>query len=307
MPVHTRAYDPAGPDFAAMWRLLQQDYARRRDHFVWLVSRFGDWKYGLWREAKYFPMFFRNHAQLWLDGLGEVAGFVLSEDGDNLFFIFTRPGYDYLYGEILDWTISNWGPRYPALVAEVNEGQAEAITALAQRGFACQGEAAITRAYAVAAQTAAGTTLPAGFRIVSIAEEPDYRGKRLVQVNAFRGKDTVEEIDLWAYEYSRESPAYDPHLDVSVVAPDGWHVASCLGFVDPHNRIAEIERVCTHAEQRGRGYASAAIRACCERLHARGYERAYITGYSGEANNLYEKLGPVNRSRWLRYELLCAP
>jgi predicted GNAT family acetyltransferase len=77
-----------------------------------------------------------------------------------------------------------------------------------------------------------------------------------------------------------------------------------VGFVDPLNNIAEIERICTHAEQRGRGYAFAAVRACFERLHGRGYARAYITGYSGEANNLYEKLGPVNRCRWLRYELM---
>lgn len=57
------------------------------------------------------------HAQLWFDGLGEVAGFVLSEDGENIFFIFTRPGYDDLYTAILDWTIENWGSRWPSLVA----------------------------------------------------------------------------------------------------------------------------------------------------------------------------------------------
>ena len=112
MPIYNRPYNPDGPDFVKMWRLLQQDYARRKDNFVWLVSRFGDWKYGCWREAKYFPMFFRRNAQLWLDGFDEVNGFVLSEDGENIFFIFTRPGYDHLYGEILDWTIANWGPRY---------------------------------------------------------------------------------------------------------------------------------------------------------------------------------------------------
>lgn len=304
MPVFTRAYDPAGADFANLWRLLQQDYARRRDCFVWLVSRFGDWKYGLWDERKYFPTFFRNHAQIWIDSLGDMVGCVLSEDGGNLFFVFTRPGYDHLYGEILDWTVCNWGPRHGSLLAEVNEAQADAVAALTNRGFTSLGAAATTRAYSVAAQAAAGFTLPAGYRIVSIAEEPDYRGKRLVQVNAFRGLDEVKEIDLLAYEYSRESGAYDPHLDLSVVAPDGQHVASCVGFLDHANNIAEIERICTHAEHRGRGYAFAAVRACFERLHARNCERAYITGYSGEANNLYEKLGPANRTQWLRYEMV---
>ena len=88
-----------------------------------------------------------------------------------------------------------------------------------------------------------------------------------------------------------------------MVSPDGQHVANCVGFIDPLNKIAEIERVCTHAYHRQRGYAFAAIRDCFRRLHARGYDRAYITGYSSEANGLYEKLGPVNRTRWFRYQL----
>jgi hypothetical protein len=51
---------------------------------------------------------------------------VLSQDGENIFFISTQPGYNHLYGEILDWTLANWGPRYASVVAEVNEGQSEA-------------------------------------------------------------------------------------------------------------------------------------------------------------------------------------
>jgi ribosomal protein S18 acetylase RimI-like enzyme len=303
MAIYHRAYSPDGLDFAKIWRLLQHDYRRRGDAFVWLVSRFGDWKYGCWRESKYFPMFFRRHCQVWLDGFEEVQGVVLSEDGENIFFIFTRPGHDHLYGEILDWTIANWGPRYSSLLAEVNARQEDAIAALSRRGFTCNGEAATTRAYVPGDQAAQGWKLPDGFRVVSIGEEPDYAGKRLVQRNAFSGQNEVSELDLLTYEYSRESDAYDPHLDLSVVAPDGQHVASCVGFVDPVNNISEIERICTHSEHRQRGYATAVIRACCERLHARGCARAYITGYSGEANNVYEKLEPVARTKWYRYEL----
>ena len=152
-----------------------------------------------------------------------------------------------------------------------------------ERGFANLGEAAITRAYLVAEQAAAGhaaagSPLPPGFRAVSIAEEPDYLGKRKVQRSGFSGQNDVRQIDLLTYEYSRESNAYDPALDVSIVAPDGQHVASCVGFVDPVNNIAEIERVCTHADHRQRGYAFAAIRDCFRRLartrlHAGLYHR----------------------------------
>lgn len=64
--------------------------------------------------------------------------------------------------------------------------------------------------------------------------------------------DEMTPLDLLAYEYSRESEAYDPHLDISVVAPSGQHVASCVGFVDRANNIAEIERICTHSDHRRR-------------------------------------------------------
>ena len=138
---------------------------------------------------------------------------------------------------------------------------------------------------------------------MSIAEEPDYLGKRNVQRNGFSGQNDVREIDLLTYEYSRESNAYDPALDISVIAPDGQHLASCVAFIDPANNISEIERVCTHMDHRQRGYAFATIRDCFRRLHERGYTRAYITGYGNEANGLYEKLGPVNRTRWYRYQL----
>jgi ribosomal protein S18 acetylase RimI-like enzyme len=306
MSIYHRPYDPQGADFVQMWRLLQADYARRGDNFVWLVSRFGDWKYGCWREAKLFPAFFRRHAQVWVDGFDEVQGFVLSEDGENIFFIVTAPGYDHLYDEILDWTATQWGPRYGSLLAEVNEGQPDALAALARRGFMDLGHIATTRAYAVAEQAALPSMLPAGFRVVSIAEEPDYLGKRQLQCNAFSGRNEVRELDLLTYEYSRESSAYDPWLDLSIVAPDGQHVASCVGFVDPRNHISEIERVCTHSDHRQRGYALAVIRACCQRLQVRGVGRAYITSYGAEANNLYEKLHPVNHSRWHRYELKTA-
>ncbi len=302
MTLTCRPYSDA--DFAPLWRLLQRDYAARRDGFTWLVSRFGDWKYGLWGESKYIPTFFPKNAQVWADGLGETVGAALSEDGGNVFFIFTAPGFDYLYETILDWVIAHWRERFESLVAEVQEAWAPTLATLEARGFRRVKEAAITRAYDVAQQAARPPVLPDGFRIVSIQEEPDYRGKRLVQKNAFAGVDGVTALDLEAYEYSRLSPAYDPWLDLSVVDPDGVHAASCLGFLDTANRISEIERVCTHSAYRRRGLAEAVIRACFQRLAQRGVERAYITAYGPEADALYEKLGPVARRAWAHYELL---
>ncbi len=88
------------------------------------------------------------------------------------------------------------------------------------------------------------------------------------------------------------------------VIPDGMHVASCVGFTDPANRAAEVEKVCTHNHYRRQGLAEAVIRECFHRLGQRGIDKAYIEGYSGEANGLYEKLDPCARKQWFHYELV---
>jgi len=303
MIAHTRPFDPDRHDFEKLWRFLQQDYVQKKDRFVWLVSRLGDWRYGLWTEKKTIPSFFRNHAQLWVDGFDQPVGCVLSEDGGEIFFIFTQSGYDYLYGEILDWTVQHWRSRYATLKTEVHEYQREALAVLEMRCFRSLGVVATTRTYDLLAKRDEPVRLAPGFHIVDMAENMDYRSKALLNVNGFGDQDQVSEMDLLRFEYSRENPAYDPALDLSVLTPEGLHVASCVGFTDPANGMAEVEKVRTHNRYRRQGLAEAVIRECFHRFSARGIQRAYITGYSIAANGLYEKLGPCDRKLWYHYEL----
>ncbi len=303
MLVSHRPFDPDRNDFEKTWRFLQQDYAQKQDGFIWLSSRLGDWKYGLWNEKKYIPSFFRNYARVWVDRFDQLLGFVLSEDGDNIFFIFTLPGYEYLYGDILEWTVQHWGPRYASLKTEVHEYQAHALGMLQNKGFCSLGVVATAREYDLQAKENEPVSLPPGFQIVDMAENGDYRSKGLLNKNGFENQDEVSEFDLSRFEYSRGNPAYDPHSDLSVITADGVHVASCVGFNDPAYRVAEVEKVCTHNQYRRLGLAEAVIRECFHRLSSRGIERAYITGYGPGANALYEKLGPCNRKQWFHYEL----
>ena len=302
-PNDNRPFTLKGADFEKMWRFLQEDYARKQDQFIWHIGRLGDWLYGLWNEHKCIPTFFGKHAQLWLDDFEQLLGFVIDEGGDNTFYIFTLAGYEYLYPEILDWTIEHWGSRGPTLVAEVHEFQTMALATLESRGFRSKGPEAMTRKYDLREKIFEPIQLAAGYRIVNMAENGDYEAKASLFKDGFSNSSEVSKFDLLKFEYSRENPAYDPALDFSVVAPDGVHAATCVGFIDPPNRAAEVEKVCTHRGYRRQGLAEAVIRECFQRLGQRGIERAYITGYSGEANSLYEKLGPVRRKQWVHYEL----
>ena len=303
MIVCSRPFDITRNDFERMWRFLQQDYGQKQDRFVWLFCRLGDWKYGLWNEKKYLPSFFRNHAQLWVDGFDRLLGFVLSEDGGNIFFIFTLHGYGYLYTDIMEWTIQHWRPRYATLKTEVHEYQGEVLAQLENRGFCSLGAVANTWEYDLLKKENEAVRLNSDFRIVDMGENADYRSKALLNVNAFDNRSQVSEFDLLRFEYSRESPAYDPSFDFSVVTLEGMHVASCVGFHDPTCGVAEIEKICTHNQYRRQGLAEAVVMECFQRLRKRGIERAYITGYSEEANGLYEKLGPCKHKQWFHYEL----
>jgi ribosomal protein S18 acetylase RimI-like enzyme len=301
-PYH-RPWSEARNDFEKMWRFLQQGYAQKQEQFVWHFSRLGDWKYGLWDEKKYVPSFFRNYAELWVDAFDQLLGFVLSEDGEEVFYIFTRHGYEYLYADILDWTIEHWGPRYPVLKAEVHEYQEEALACLESRGFCSAGVVAMTRQYDLLARPDETIELPAGYRIMDMCENGDFRNKALLYKGGFGDEDEVSEFELLRFEYSRENPAYDPRFDLSVVTPEGVHAAGCVGFHDPVQGIAEVEKVCTHYQYRRQGLAEAVIRECFRRLKKAGIKRAYITGYSVGANALYEKLGPCWQKQWFHYEL----
>lgn len=302
MHLHHRPYDELSHDFARVWRFLLDDYTHRQDQFIWLFSRFGDWKYGLWGENKFFPPFFRENAHLWLNDLDELLGFAISESGDENFTIFTRPGCVWLYNEILDWVTGHWQGRGKPLKTEIHQFQTDEVRCLEEKGFTNRGMVAITRQYELAKKASEPILLPEGYRIVDGLTDQNDRSKRALQRGAFAGTDEVRDVDLWAYAYSRECPCYFPQYDLSVIDTGGTHVASCLGFVDFEHRVAEVERVCTHPQHRRKGLAEAIIRACFHRLAASGIQTAYITGYGDEALGLYGKLGAVKEKRWDLYE-----
>jgi ribosomal protein S18 acetylase RimI-like enzyme len=177
------------------------------------------------------------------------------------------------------------------------------MVSLERRGFHSLGIIAVTRVYDLTEKVCEPVRLKPHYRIVDMVENGDYRGKGLLYLNGFSGKDEVSEFDLARFAYSRESPAYDPRCDLSVIAPGGAHVATCVGFNDPDYRMAEIEKVCTHSDYRRQGLAEAVIRECFHRLHQRGIAWAYITSYGPEADALYEKLGPCGHKQWFHYAL----
>jgi ribosomal protein S18 acetylase RimI-like enzyme len=303
MKVVSRDYNPDGSDFKQLCLFIVGDNALKKEYFIWQLGRMVDWKYGLWNQHKFFPTFFSKNARLWLNYCGELVGFAISESGGGDFSIFVQEAYIHIYEEILQWVVENWRDRDNTLQTELNEVQVYQRQILEQYGFTAGEGSEITRVFDLKNREASHRVLEDGFKIVDMASHYDPVGKAKLQLNAFRNRDNVEEIDLLAREYVRESPIYRAAFDISILNPQGEHVAGCEAFIDYQNGVAEIERVCTHNAYRRKGLARVVIEDCFQRLQAHGVYSAYITGWNEATNNLYGNLGHRKEVIRNHYEL----
>ena len=299
MRIYNRPFDEKQNDYNKMWEFLIQDYADKKDQFIWTIGRLGDWKYGCWNEQKCFPNFMRKNAQLWMNQ-EELVGFIISEDCDNGFFVFAKRGYEFLLAEMLQWVKFFWKDREGELSTQVNQYSDEYIQILEKEGFVKRGQEEIERLYKLSDKVKEGIILDSEFTIEDMLQHPDLEGKAILYNNAWRNGSKVTNYDMLRYEYNRESPCFHPKFDLSIVNQNGLHVASCVAFIDYQNHYAEIEKVCSHSEYRSKGLAEAVIRECFRRLYNEGIEYAYIGGSSAEAKGLYGKLGAIKT--WYLYD-----
>lgn len=300
--IHRNYAEEAG-DFNRLCRFIIANNQPIRTYSTWCLGRFVDWKYGLYENKRAVPDFCGQNAHLWFDAFGDLAGFVISENGDAGFAIITTEGYRFLFTEMLAWVLAHWGDRGPQLAVEITERQVAEAAILDDHGFQHTGTF-FTRCFDLTRELLPRVPLEAGFIIVDMAVYPNYWAQRLLRDNAFSGINTPTEEELQErllfYNHSHQGPIYHAPTDLCVVAPDGRFVAGCEALIDARNAEADIERVCTHSDFRRRGFARAVIQECLYRLQGMGMRRAYITGYSAEAVALYGSLGAVAETKsWI--------
>ena len=317
-----RAYDESAGDFGRLWDFLVRDYADRDGRVDWMVGRLADWKYNLATERKLSPLFTSKSAHLWLDHRGELRAFAINEDLRHRITVLVQAGFEHAYPMALDWAVdawstyaSPWNPDAGAasedavaawrrLVIVAGEWAARETEVLASRGWQDLGLEAVTRRFDVATKAAEPYTIPDGYRLVSMAGDPNIASKVRLHHDAWHPGTPVTALDLDIWEYCLTAPTYDPELDISIVAPDGEHVAGCTAFPDYVNSNSEIERVCSRSDHRRRGLVQAAIHGCFQALDRAGLRTATITGESDAAIDLYGKLGATEEWAWHAWQLV---
>lgn len=298
MKSHHRPFVYESSDFKRMCALVVEDNASKKDAFVWQIGRLVDWKYNLFNFKRCFPGNYAAAAHLWFDYYDELIGFVISEEFDGSFEIILLEEYNHLYPEMLMWAGSEWGKQHSALIACAVETHLNRITALEQAGYQRTGDIEMVRIF----DTSLFCDHPypaAPFSFQSMAENKNYNNQTLLRRSAWPRHTIEQQADDAIRAYTRTSPIYDARFDFVLIDNAGSHLSGCEAFIDWVNNTAEIERVCTHAEHRNKGYSQMVLRSCLRALHENHIATACITGWDDRTIHLYGKLGHVNE--FVRY------
>jgi ribosomal protein S18 acetylase RimI-like enzyme len=190
-----------------------------------------------------------------------------------------------LHHELLDWfeaEVEGEEPRTSSLSTD-----AERLDLLRSRGYEVDSESTEFVYHARELSELTEPTVPEGYRLRTV--EPDDLQQRVEihQIVWAPSRVTVE-----SFTGVQAAWPYRPDLDCVVEAPDGAFAAYCLAWLDPDNRVGELEPVGTHPDHRRRGLASAVCRFALHRLREEGAERAIVYSLAGsEATALYESIG----------------
>lgn len=151
------------------------------------------------------------------------------------------------------------------------------------------------------AATTLTTSVPPGYRLATLTEEPDpaQYGEALwkgFDHEAEEGPFRATEQTLADIAHQRSGPGYDHNLNMVAIAPDGRFAAHCGIWHQAGERYAIIEPVATVPEHRRNGLARAVIHAAIERAAARGATEAWV----GSTIPLYLAIGfrPWGADTW---------
>lgn len=289
MKTYNRKYRLEDNDFDKLYNFVIEDSKSRKDDFIWHIARIVDWKYNLLNFSKMIPSNYEDYTRLWFDSNDELVGFVIAEDMNNCFQVFTKKNYEYLFSEMISWFVETFSNKFTELEIVLNESQKDERNILESKGFKQTDDKEST--YII------NTSLYKDFeydfkdlKFESMKENRDYEALRELRNNVWPSN-MDEDKDLAIREYTRKSPIYRDDFNFILVDNNGKHISGCEAFIDTENSTSEIERVCTHNDYWNNGYSKKVIKTAMNRLYKKGIQTAYITGWDDKTMHLYGSLG----------------
>jgi GNAT superfamily N-acetyltransferase len=244
----------------------------------------------------------RRGVRLWEED-GELVGFAWLEEPDGV-VMQVHPrlrGSGLLEREMLEWSAHQTRAVYgeqaeDELWTRVAEDDPRIAALLVELGFERDPDHALIMSRGLGAPIAE-STLPDGWTVREVGGEEEWEAR----VEIHREVWHPSKVTLEAYRRLRETPGYDPHLDLVAVAPDGGFGAYCICWFDPQGRTGLFEPLGTRPAYRGKGLAKAVMHEGLRRLRELGAHTAFVIAlHDNEAARcLYESVGfeTVNTER----------
>jgi GNAT superfamily N-acetyltransferase len=198
------------------------------------------------------------------------------------FFEF-HPDYRFLREEMLDYAESNLsaqsdldGKRY--LNAYVNDIDPEFLAVVQSRGYQPVPDLQRPMYHMVIPHPFPEIELPEGFRLTSLAEEPDWAKVHQVLWRGFDHGDQppMNDEEFESRRHMFDTPKARRDLKIAVAAPNGDFVAFCGMFYESNGHFAYVEPVATDPRYRRLGLGKAAVLEGIRRCAMLGAVYAYV-------------------------------
>lgn len=251
------------------------------------LARFEIWVYEHYNENMNF---FADNCHIWRDESGEIAGIFISEDGENGFHLINHPHNTEIIDIMFSFLFDFWAKDKKELWTELSAYKIKEHEIYGQHGIVKNDSYALTRYYDLE-----------NFRLTAEISEDYYVESANTNLNPAKHVELIKNAfdkgfySEKLYEKLRNSPNYNPGLDITVYSKTGEAVSTCTGWVDSINTIAEIETVGTHSDYRQRGLARVAMNECLYQLKKKGCTKAYISSFNEITHKFYDSFPYKNR------------
>jgi len=294
MGITFRHYNHAA-DYDKVGKFLVKTYRTRGGHINWVQPR--------WEYMHYHPLI--RGVDLYSIGVwaaySEIVGVVHPEDDMGTAYFEIDPGYNDLKGEMLQYAethIRSTEGGMRRLRAFINDQDDEFQSIATEMGYT-KSDDSEPMSYFVIPDTFPAISLPAGFRLKSLAEDNDLLKVDRVLWRGFNHGNDPPKDGVRDREFMQLAPNFRKDLTIVVAAPDGTFVSYCGMWYEPVHSIVYVEPVATDPDYRRMGLASAAVMEGIRRCGELGAMVACV----GSAKPLYLSLGfrqVYNRSAWQR-------
>jgi mycothiol synthase len=278
-------------DYQAVRRLLIDCLPITAPGFLWEVRRWDGSRF--YQPDPAFDPRWERDARAWEDRAGRLVA-VVHADGPGEVHLQVHPAHRDLEAEMVAWaedrlTVGAGDRR--RLVTPVREYDRARQLLLAARGWQRTVDWGVTRWLRFGTRPLVPSAAAAGYTVRSLRPGEQEDALRIAALlNGAFGRTLHDAPEFLTFE--RHAPDYDAALHLVAVAPDGSFAAHVGITVEPVNRLAIVEPVCTHPDHRRRGLARALLHRGLELARQAGATQACVdTGSGDAANRLYEEVG----------------